>query len=63
MSQVSVPLSVTTKVTAIPIPKAMSIRPETPRYGQIPRNFVKTRLFISTIEIKPKSNVLNVSMI
>ena len=61
--QVSVPLRVTTNVTAQPMPKAMSIRPETPRYGQMPRNLVKTRLFTITTDMKPINNTCNVSML
>ena len=46
---------VMTKVTAAPIPSAESMRFETPRKGQIPKNWVRTILFtnmaVTNIEI------------
>ncbi len=36
---------VMTKITAMPIPKAVSTLRETPKKGQMPKNLVKTKLF------------------
>lgn len=40
-----------TKMTAAPIPKEVEIRVDTPKKGQIPRNWVKTMLFTNIAEM------------
>ena len=42
---------VMTKVTAAPIPSAESMRLETPRKGQIPKNWDRTILFTNMADI------------
>ena len=46
-SQVAKEARVMTKVTAMPMPVAVSKRLDTPRKGQMPRNLFMTKLFIS----------------
>ena len=48
--------SVITNITAPPIPAAVFVFLETPKNGQIPRNWLRTRLFISAVVISTRNN-------
>ena len=47
---------VITKITAPPMPAAVSVLLETPRKGQIPRNWLSTTLFTSAEPIAIRIN-------
>jgi hypothetical protein len=46
-SHVIIPVRVRTKITAMPMPVAVSIDRDTPKKGQLPRNLLRRMLFTS----------------
>ncbi len=56
INQVTTVATVMTKVTAIPMPRAVSTFLETPRKGQMPRNRARTKLLTKMALTRISSN-------